>query len=96
MQLKSRACEARELQLLPQVLSNLITTTPKSEYLYYYYFSLIAITALRNSYYRPSEGRKSCYGPMVVQYNDLLVESYVLENLRFFSEFSSEMSNLVT
>ena len=43
--------EARELQLLPQVLSNLITTTPKSEYLYYYYFSLIAITALRNSYY---------------------------------------------
>ena len=32
--LKSRACEARELQLLPQVLSNLITATPNSTYMH--------------------------------------------------------------
>ena len=30
--------EARELQILPQVLSNLNTTTEKSKYLYYYHF----------------------------------------------------------
>ena len=31
--------EARELQILPQVLSNLNTTIEKSKYLYYYYLN---------------------------------------------------------